>query len=60
MLTNLAEAVGVSGGNDSTGFEAAPAGDEGPWGAAKKWMGGVADKAAQVEEEVWRRFSTSK
>lgn len=58
VLSGLAEAVGVSG-NDSTSFETSPA-DEGAWGAAKKWMGGVAEKAAQVEGEVWRRFSTTR
>jgi len=73
VLAGLAEAVGVSSSaasNDSGGGMmgdggmggggAGGAGDEGAWGAAKKWMGGVADAAVAVEGEVWRRFSTSR
>lgn len=60
VLAGLAGAVGVGGANDGTRFEPAPEEEAGAWGAAKKWMGGVAEKAVAVEGEVWRRFSTTR
>jgi len=50
----MGDKSGMGGGNGAS-FS-----DEGAWGAAKKWMGGVAEAAVAVEGEVWRRFSTNR
>lgn len=43
---------GLTGGDEGVGAMAGNA-----WNVAKGWMGSVAEKAEQVENEVWRRVN---